>query len=112
VTNGPGRQKQSYRTGDVWKRCRATAVTERQPTSWTMVRSTKSTIHRVSGALSMEVNRPGRDAIHSAPSSADIQNGWGYIYVLSHISSRLQHQALHKRAPSVKFISVRPSICM
>jgi hypothetical protein len=38
------------------------------------------------GALSPGVKRPGREADHSQPSSAEVKNIWS-IYALSHTSS-------------------------
>jgi hypothetical protein len=32
----------------------------------------------VRGALSLEVKRPGREADHSSPSSAEVKNTWSY----------------------------------
>jgi hypothetical protein len=39
---------------------------------------TQPPIQWISGALSLEVKRPGREADHSPPSSADITNVWSY----------------------------------
>jgi len=36
-------------------------------------------IQRIAGALSLGVMRPGREADHSLPSSADVNNPWSYI---------------------------------
>jgi hypothetical protein len=33
----------------------------------------------VTGALSPEVKRPGREADHSLPFSAEVKNAWSYI---------------------------------
>jgi hypothetical protein len=35
-------------------------------------------IQWVPGALSMGVKRPGREADHSSPSSAEVKNAWSY----------------------------------
>jgi hypothetical protein len=40
---------------------------------------TQPPIQWVSGALSLGVKRPGREANHSLPSSAEIKNAWSYI---------------------------------
>jgi hypothetical protein len=40
--------------------------------------STQPPLQWVSGALSLEVKRPGREADHSPPSSADVKNAWSY----------------------------------
>jgi hypothetical protein len=34
------------------------------------------------GALSLEIKRPGREADHSAPSSAEVKNAWSYTSTL------------------------------
>jgi hypothetical protein len=39
---------------------------------------TQLPIQRVTWALSLEANRPGREADHSLPSSAEIKNAWSY----------------------------------
>jgi len=36
-------------------------------------------IHWVPGALSPAVKRPGREADHSPPSSAEVKDAWSYI---------------------------------
>jgi hypothetical protein len=36
---------------------------------------------RTSGALSLEVKRPGREADHSSPSSAEVKNTWRYTSI-------------------------------
>jgi hypothetical protein len=41
---------------------------------------TQSPIHWVAGALTPGVKRPGREADHSRPSSADVTNACSYIY--------------------------------
>jgi len=40
--------------------------------------STQPSIQCVPGALSFGVNRPGREAGHSPPSSAEVKNVWDY----------------------------------
>jgi hypothetical protein len=37
---------------------------------------TQPPIQWVTGALSLGVRRPGREAYHSPPSSAEVKNGW------------------------------------
>jgi hypothetical protein len=32
----------------------------------------------VPGALSLRIKRPGREAVHSPPSSAEVKNAWNY----------------------------------
>jgi hypothetical protein len=39
---------------------------------------TQPPIQRVSEALSLGIKRPGREADHSPPSSAEVQNAWRY----------------------------------
>jgi hypothetical protein len=39
---------------------------------------TQSPLQSVMGALSQGVKRPGRDAYHSLPSSAEFKNAWSY----------------------------------
>jgi hypothetical protein len=39
---------------------------------------TQPPIQWVSGALFLGVKRPGREADHSTPSSADVKNAWSY----------------------------------
>jgi hypothetical protein len=39
---------------------------------------TEPPTQRVTGALSLGVKRPGREADHSPPSSADVKNAWRY----------------------------------
>jgi hypothetical protein len=39
---------------------------------------TQSPIQWVPGALSPEVKRPGREADHSPPTSAEVKNSWIY----------------------------------
>jgi hypothetical protein len=41
---------------------------------------TGSGTQRVPGALSLGVKRPGREADHSPPSSAEVKNGWSYTF--------------------------------
>jgi hypothetical protein len=40
---------------------------------------TQSPIHWVPGALSLGIKRPGCEADHSPPSSAELKNSWSYI---------------------------------
>jgi hypothetical protein len=44
---------------------------------------TQSPIHWVPGALSLGVKRPGREADHSSPSSAEVKNAWTYTPTLT-----------------------------
>jgi hypothetical protein len=37
------------------------------------------------GALSPEVKRPGREADHARPSSAEVKNTWSYISTLQYV---------------------------
>jgi hypothetical protein len=46
--------------------------------SRTALGPTQPPIHWVPGALSLGVKRPGRDADHSPPSSAEVKNTWSY----------------------------------
>jgi hypothetical protein len=46
--------------------------------SRTALRPTQPPIQCVRGALSLGVKRPGRDADHSSPSSAEVKNAWSY----------------------------------
>jgi hypothetical protein len=39
---------------------------------------TQPPIQWISGALSLVIKRPGREADHSPPSSAEVKNAWGY----------------------------------
>jgi hypothetical protein len=39
---------------------------------------TQPPIQWIPGALSLEVKRPGREADHSLPSSAEVKNAWSY----------------------------------
>jgi hypothetical protein len=47
--------------------------------SSTALGPTQPPIQWVPGALSLEVKRPGREAHHSPPSSAEVKNAWRYI---------------------------------
>jgi len=47
--------------------------------SRTAVGSTQPPIQRLPGALSLGVKRPGREADHSPPFSAEVNNTWSYI---------------------------------
>jgi len=40
---------------------------------------TQPPIQWVVGALSLGVKQPGREADHSPPSSAEVENAWSYI---------------------------------
>jgi hypothetical protein len=40
--------------------------------------STQPSIQSVPGAVSLAVKRPGREADHSPPSSAEVKNAWSY----------------------------------
>jgi hypothetical protein len=42
------------------------------------LRPTQPPIQRVPGALFPGIKRPGREADHSPPSSADVKNAWNY----------------------------------
>jgi hypothetical protein len=46
--------------------------------SRTALGSTQPPLQWVAGALSLEVNWPGREADHSPPSSAEVKNAWSY----------------------------------
>jgi hypothetical protein len=46
--------------------------------SRTALEPTQPPIQWVSGALSLGVKRPGREADHSPPSSAEVKNAWSY----------------------------------
>jgi hypothetical protein len=46
---------------------------------------TQPPIQWVSGALSPEVKRPGREADYSLPSSAKVKNAWSSISTPSHV---------------------------
>jgi hypothetical protein len=43
---------------------------------------TQPPIQWVSGILSLGVKRPGREADHSPPSSAEVKNAWSYVSTL------------------------------
>jgi hypothetical protein len=43
---------------------------------------TQPPIQRVPGALSLGVKRPGREADHSPPSTAEFKNAWSYTSTL------------------------------
>jgi hypothetical protein len=47
--------------------------------SRTALGPTQPPIQWVSGALSLGVKRPGREADHSPPSSTEVKNAWNYI---------------------------------
>jgi hypothetical protein len=47
-------------------------------TSRTSLGPTQPPIHLVQGALSLGIKRPGREADHSPPSSAEVKNAWSY----------------------------------
>jgi hypothetical protein len=46
--------------------------------SRTALGPTQPPIQWVPGALSLGVKRPGREADHSSPSSAEVKNAWSY----------------------------------
>jgi hypothetical protein len=46
--------------------------------SRTVLGPNQSPIQWVPGSLSLGVKRPGREADHSLPSSADVKNAWSY----------------------------------
>jgi hypothetical protein len=46
--------------------------------SRTALEPTKPPIYWVAGAPSLGVKRPGREADHSPPSSAEVKNAWSY----------------------------------
>jgi hypothetical protein len=48
--------------------------------SRTALGPTQPPIQWVSGVLSLGVKRPGREADHSLPSSAEVRNAWSYTY--------------------------------
>jgi hypothetical protein len=43
--------------------------------------TTQPPIQWVPGVLSLEVMRPGREAGHSPPSSAEVKNAWSYTSI-------------------------------
>jgi hypothetical protein len=43
---------------------------------------TQPPIQRVPGALPVGIKRPGREAYHSPPSSAEVKNAWSYTSIL------------------------------
>jgi hypothetical protein len=49
--------------------------------SGTVLGPTQPPIQWIPGALSLEVKRPGREADHSPPSSAEVKNAWGYTSI-------------------------------
>jgi hypothetical protein len=55
--------------------------------SRTALGPTQPPTQRVPGALSLRVKRPGREADHSPPSSAEVKNVWSYTSILPHTSS-------------------------
>jgi hypothetical protein len=48
--------------------------------SRTALAPTQPPIQWVRGALSLGVKRPGREADHSPPSSAEVRNAWNYTF--------------------------------
>jgi len=46
---------------------------------------TESPIQWVLGAVSPSVKRPGREADHSPPSSAEFKNAWSYTSTLPYV---------------------------
>jgi hypothetical protein len=50
----------------------------------TALRPTQPPIKWVSGALPLGVNRQGREADHSPPSSAEVKNAWSYTSIPQH----------------------------
>jgi hypothetical protein len=53
--------------------------------SRTALRPTQPPIQRVPGALSLRVKRPGREADHSPPSSAEVKHAWSYTSVPQYV---------------------------
>jgi hypothetical protein len=49
-------------------------ITSSRPALW----STQPPIQWVTGALSLGIKRPGREADHSPPSSSEVKNSWNY----------------------------------
>jgi hypothetical protein len=65
--------------------------------SRTALGPTQPPLQLVPGALSLEVKRPGREADHSTPSSAEAKNAWSYtstppIYIHGVVLSQAQEQ--------------------
>jgi hypothetical protein len=48
---------------------------------------TQPSVEWVLGAVSPSINRPGREAGHLPPSSADVKNGWSYTSTLPCVST-------------------------
>jgi hypothetical protein len=46
---------------------------------------TQPPIQWVPGALSLGVKRPGLEADHSSPSSADVKNAWSYTFTPQYV---------------------------
>jgi hypothetical protein len=52
-------------------------------------------IQWVPGALSLGVKRPGREAVHSSPSSAEVKNAWSYIFTPQYVFMAWCSDKLH-----------------
>jgi hypothetical protein len=53
--------------------------------SGTALGPTQPPIQWVPAALSLEVKRPGREAYHSPPSSAEVMNAWNYTFTPQYV---------------------------
>jgi hypothetical protein len=53
--------------------------------SRTALEPTQPPIQWIPRALSLGVERPGREADHSPPSSADVKNAWSYTFILQYV---------------------------
>jgi hypothetical protein len=53
--------------------------------SRTALGPTQPPIQWIPGALSLGVKRPGREADHSSPSSAEVNNAWSYTSTLQYV---------------------------
>jgi hypothetical protein len=53
--------------------------------SRTALGPTQPPIQWVTGALSLGVKLPGREAAHSPPSSAEVKNAWSYTSTSQHV---------------------------
>jgi hypothetical protein len=55
--------------------------------SRTALGPTQAPIQRIPGALSLWVKRPGREADHSPPCSAELKNAWSYTSTPPYVST-------------------------
>jgi hypothetical protein len=53
--------------------------------SRTALEPTQPPIQWVPGTLSLGIKRPGREADHSPPSSAEVKNAWSYTSTLQYV---------------------------